>query len=161
MKAGMMGSKWRATIARPGGVSGLAILLGACAAMHFQAPNVTPTNVELVEAQMFEQRFKVRLHVENPNDRDLPIKSANAKLRIEDVEVGQGETAQPFTVPARGATDFDMIVTTNFATSLPGLFTRVIRGGDLPHYQLSGWVHTDIGMLPPIPFSKSGQIAPP
>jgi LEA14-like dessication related protein len=129
--------------------------------MHFQAPSVTPTNVEVIEAQMFEQRFKVTLHVENPNDRDLPIKSANAKLQIEDVEVGHGETAQPFTVPARGATDFDMIVTTNVATTLPGLLTRIVRGGDLPHYQLSGWVHTDIGLLPPIPFSKSGQIAPP
>jgi LEA14-like dessication related protein len=156
----MIGSKLRARLTRQGAVSGLVILLGACAAMHLQAPSVTPTNVELVDAQMFEQHFKVRLHVENPNDRDLPIKSANAKLKIEDVEVGQGETAQPFNVPARGATDFDMIVTTNFATSLPGLFTRIIRGGDLPHYQLSGWVHTDIGMLPPIPFSKSGQIAP-
>jgi LEA14-like dessication related protein len=129
--------------------------------MHLQAPDITPTAVELVDAQLAQQRFKVTLHVQNPNDRALPIKSVKVALEIEGVEVGRGESTEPFNVPAHGETDFDMIVTTNVASSLPDLLVRVVRGGKLPSYRLSGTVNPDIAYLPPIPFGKSGQIELP
>ena len=129
--------------------------------MHLQAPDITPTTVELVDAQITEQHFKVAFHVQNPNDRALPIKSVDCALQIEGVEVGHGESTAPFSVPAHGESDFDMLVTTNLATSVPNLAMRLFRGGDLPSYRLSGSVNPDITLLPPIPFSKSGQIALP
>ena len=140
---------------------GVAVLLGACAVMHLQAPDITPTAVELVDVALDQQRFKVTLHVQNPNDRALPIKSVKVALEIEGVEVGRGESTEPFNVPAHGETDFDMIVTTNVASSLPDLLVRVVRGGKLPSYHISGTVNPDIAYLPPIPFSKSGQITLP
>jgi len=138
-----------------------AALVGACAAVHFQTPDITPTAVELMDAQLNEQQFKVTLHVQNPNDRALPIKSVNCSLQIQGVEVGRGESTAPFSVPAHGESDFDMIVTANLAASMPNLILRLARGGELPSYRLSGNVNPDITLLPPIPFSKSGQIAPP
>jgi LEA14-like dessication related protein len=142
-------------------LSAAAALLGACAVMHLQAPDITPTAVELVDVQLNQQRFKVALHVQNPNDRALPIKSVNCTLEIQDVEVGRAESSAPFSVPAHGESDFDMIVTTNLATSMPNLIMRVARGGELPSYRLSGSVNPDITLLPPIPFSKSGQLTLP
>jgi LEA14-like dessication related protein len=142
-------------------LSAVAVLLTACAAVHFQAPDITPTAVELMDVQLNQQRFKVTLHVQNPNDRALPIKSVNCALQIEGVEVGRGESTEPFSVPAHGETDFDMVVITNFATSVPDLILRLARGGQLPSYRLSGSVNPDITLLPPIPFSKSGEITPP
>jgi LEA14-like dessication related protein len=138
-----------------------AALLSACAVTHLQAPDITPTAVELVDVQLNQQRFKVALHVQNPNDRALPIKSVNCTLEIQDVEVGRGESSAPFSVPAHGESDFDMIVTTNLATSMPNLIMRVVRGGELPSYRLSGSVNPDITLMPPIPFSKSGQLTLP
>ena len=137
------------------------MLLGACAVTRLQAPDITPTSVELVDAQVMEQRFKVGLHVQNPNDRALPIKSVNCALQIEGVEVGRGESSAPFNVPAHGESDFDLIVTTDLASSIPNLAMRLFRGGDMPSYRLSGSVNPDIAWLPPIPFSKSGQLAIP
>ncbi len=142
-------------------LSAAAAFLGACAAMHFQAPDITPTAVELMDAQLNEQRFKVTLHVLNPNDRALPIESVNCALEIQGVQVGRGESTAPFSLPAHGESDFDMMVTTNLATSLPDLILRLVRGGELPGYRLSGSVNPDITLLPPIPFSKSGQITLP
>jgi len=142
-------------------LAAVAILLGACAAMHFQAPDITPTAVELMDVRLDQQRFKVSLHVQNPNDRALPIKSANCTLQIEGVEVGRGETSEPFNVPAHGETDFDMVVTTNFASSVPNLLLTIARSGQLPSYRLYGSVNPDITLLPPIPFSKSGQFTLP
>lgn len=138
--------------------SAAAALLSACAVMHLQAPDVTPTAVELTDVQLDQQRFKVALHVKNPNDRALPIKWAHCKLEIQGVEVGRGETSAPFSVPALGESDFDMIVTTNLASSMPNLIMSLARAGELPSYRLSGTVNPDIAYLPPIPFSKSGQI---
>jgi LEA14-like dessication related protein len=101
--------------------------------------------------------------VQNPNDRALPIKSVKCALEIQGVEVGQGEITEPFNVPAHGESDVDMTVTTNAAASLPNLVLRLVQGGatQLPTYRLSGSVNPDITLLPPIPFSKSGQIALP
>jgi LEA14-like dessication related protein len=138
-----------------------AALLSACAAVHFQAPDITPTAVELIDAQLDEQRFKVTLHVQNPNDRALPIKTVNCALEIQGVEVGRGASSEPFSVPAHGESDFDMIVIANLATSMPNLILRLARGGELPSYRLSGSVNPDVTLLPPIPFSKSGQITLP
>jgi LEA14-like dessication related protein len=138
-----------------------ATLLGTCSLTRLQAPEITPTSVEVVDVQITQQRFKVGLHVQNPNDRSLPIKSANCTLQLQGVEVGRGETTEPFEVPAHGESDIAMIVTTNAATSLPNLLTRLLSSGELPTYRLSGSVNPDIAWLPPIPFSKSGQITIP
>ena len=134
------------------------MLLSACSLTRLKAPDITPTSVDVVDVQLTQQRFKVGLHVQNPNDRSLPIKSAHCTLQIQGVEVGQGETTEPFDVPAHGESDINMIVTTNIATSVPNLVTRLFSAGDLPTYRLSGSVNPDIAWLPPIPFSKSGQI---
>jgi LEA14-like dessication related protein len=142
-------------------LAGVALLLSACAVFHFQAPDVTPTAVELMDVALDQQRFRVALHVQNPNDRALPIKWVHCSLQVEGVEVGQGETTEPFNVPARGETDVNMVVTTNFAKSVPDLLLRIARRGQLPSYRLSGTVNPDITLLPPIPFSKSGQIELP
>ena len=138
-----------------------AMLLSACSLMQLKAPDITPTSVEVVDVQLTQQRFKVELHVQNPNDRSLPIKSAHCKLQIQGVEVGQGETTEPFDVPAHGESDIDMIVTTNLATSVPNLVMRLFSSGELPTYRISGSVNPDITLLPPIPFWKSGQLTLP
>jgi len=144
-------------------LAGVALLLSACAAFHFQAPDVMPTAVELMDVALDQQRFKVALHVQNPNDRALPIKWVHVSLQIEGVEVGQGETTEPFNVPARGESDVNMVVKTNLAKSVPDLLLRIASRGQLPDvsYRVSGTVNPDITLLPPIPFAKSGQFTLP
>ena len=142
-------------------LSAAAALLGGCALTNLKAPDVTPTAVEPIDVQLDQQRIKVSLHVQNPNDRALPIKSVHCKLEIQGVEVGQGESSAPFNVPAHGESDVDMIVTTNLATSMPNLILRLARDGEMPSYRISGSVNPDITLLPPIPFWKSGKLTLP
>ena len=75
--------------------------------------------------------------------------------------MGHGESTAPFNVPAHGESDFDMVVTTNLGMSIPNLAMKLFRGGELPSYRVSGTVNPDITLLPPIPFSKSGQLTLP
>ena len=39
-----------------------------------QAPHLTVVGVELQKGPLWQQKLKVRMHVDNPNDRTLPIK---------------------------------------------------------------------------------------
>lgn len=149
------------TCARLAAACAAGIVLGSCAVMHLQAPAVSLTSVELTDVQLDRQQFTVQLHVQNPNDRSLPIKSVSCTLQVEGVEVGQGNSTAPFTVPANGESDVEMLVTTNLAQSVPNLLLRVVQRKQLPEYHLSGWVNPDITLLPPIPFSKSDQITIP
>jgi len=157
----MISEPRRSTPGRLSAALGVAAFLSACALSHLQAPVITLVSVELADLQIQEQHFTVRLHAQNPNDRPLPIKSVSATLQIAGVEVGQGKSAAPFSVPAHGDAEFDLLVTTNIATSLPNLLRRVLQRGQLPEYQVSGWVNPDMALLPPIPFAKSGQIVIP
>lgn len=138
-----------------------ALLIGSCAVMQLQAPAVSLTSVELTNVQIDQQQFLVNLHVQNPNDRPLPIKSVSCTLQVEGVDVGSGKSTGPFTVPANGESDVEMLVTTNFAASVPNLLLRVVQRKQLPEYHLSGWVNPDVALLPPIPFSKSDRITIP
>ena len=138
-----------------------AIFLGSCAVMHLQAPAISLTSVELTDVQIDQQQFRVQLHVQNPNDRPLAIKSVSCTLRVEGVQVGQGKSVGAFTVPANGESDVEMLVKTNLATSVPNLLLRVLQRKELPEYELSGWVNPDSALLPPIPFSKSDRITIP
>jgi LEA14-like dessication related protein len=137
------------------------ILICGCAVMHLQPPAISLTSVELADVQVDQQQFQVQLHVQNPNDRPLPIKSVSCTLEVEGVEVGQGKSTAPFTVPANGESDVEMLVTTNFASSVPNLLLRVVQRKQLPEYHLSGWVNPDKALMPPIPFSKSDRITIP
>jgi len=152
--------KLKPAAVRAGALLALGALLGGC--VHLQAPAINLVSVELVDVQLDQQHFKVRLHVENPNDRPLPIKSVTCTLQIQGVDVGEGRSTAPFTVPAKGETEFDALVTTNVAKSvpsvLPNLLARVLQNGQNPEYHVSGWVNPDKALLPPIPFSHSGQL---
>jgi len=141
-----------------GAAVAVTVLLESCALTQLKAPTITPESVEVTDLQIGAQRFKVRLDVQNPNDRPLPIRSVSCTLAIAGVDVGKGESAQPFSVPANGDTEFDLLVETDLASSVPDLLRRIFAAGEAPRYSFSGWVNPDIAFLPPIPFSKSGQL---
>src|SRR2546430_8933064 len=52
-----------------------ALLLGACAlTSKFIAPRLSVVDVQIEHGDLWEQRLKVRMSVQNPNDRRLPVK---------------------------------------------------------------------------------------
>ena len=55
------------------------------------------------------------MHVQNPNDRALPIKGIATRSRCEGQQFASGESAASFVVPALGEAEFDMNATTNLA----------------------------------------------
>ena len=47
-----------------------------------EAPSLSVVGVELQKGALWQQKLKVRMHVDNPNDRTLPIKGITYTLDV-------------------------------------------------------------------------------
>lgn len=137
----------------------LLFALGACSTLapKLEAPRLTVMNVSMTSGDMFNQNFLVHLNVQNPNDRELPIKGIDYKLFLQGDSFAEGVSTAPFVVPALGEKEFDLTVRTNFVSSLGRLLTR-LNGKKSVEYVIEGQVLLSAGMLRKIPFRESGSV---
>jgi len=137
----------------------LSLLLSACVSTKLQAPKLSIVNVGMVSADVFNQQFRIRLHVQNPNDRELPIKAIEYELFLQGDSFAEGISDQPFIVPARGEAEFDTVVRTNFMSSVARLLSKMNSNDDgQVQYNFVGHVQLTKGMLRKIPFSEQGMV---
>jgi LEA14-like dessication related protein len=114
--------------------------------------------VQLQGGDLFTQHMKVRIHVVNPNDRDLPVSSIEFTLEVEGQQLANGESAASFVVPARGEAEFDTNVTANVAGALVSLMARNGGAPQSVAYRMSGKVSLSGGLLRSIPFDERGTV---
>jgi LEA14-like dessication related protein len=139
-------------------LSAFVLCLTACSTPKLAVPKLALVSVSMTSADIFNQQFMVRVNVQNPNDRELPITGIDYKLFLEGDSFSEGLSSKPFTVPANGETDFDMIVRTNFVSSAGRLVSR-LNGRDQVQYVVEGKVLTDLSGLKKIPFQETGTIS--
>lgn len=139
----------------------LALFASGCAGLgpKLETPRLSVVKVGMVSADIFSQQFRVRMRVQNPNDRELPIKGLDYQLFLEGDSFAEGVTEAPFTVPALGETEFDMTVRTNFVSSIGRLLSR-LENKDSPQveYVISGKVFVDLPFVRSIPFRDGGMV---
>jgi hypothetical protein len=72
---------------------------------------------------------------------------------------GEGKTEERFVLPAKGEAEFDMLLTTNFVSSLGRLISRM-GGGKLEkvEYEIAGTVALDKGFVRKLPFDHKGTV---
>jgi LEA14-like dessication related protein len=136
-----------------------AALLAACAlAPHLQTPQLALVRVQLQGSDLWTQHLLLRIRVDNPNDRELSVRSIEFTLEVEGQQLASGESAASFVVPARGSTEFDTNVSANLAGTL---MTLLARGGGVPQsvtYRLAGKVSLAGGLLRTLPFEQEGTV---
>jgi len=121
-----------------------------------QAPTLTVVGVDVLKSDLWEQHLRVRMHVQNPNDRTLPVKGISYTMDVSGQEFASGESGASFVVPARGEAEFDMSVRANMAGALFKLLSRGTDSGDQIDYQMRGKVSLSEGLLRSIPFEQHG-----
>jgi LEA14-like dessication related protein len=137
----------------------LALWLTGCVSTRFEAPKLSVVNVSMVSADVFSQQFRIRLHVQNPNDRELPVKGIEYKLFLQGDSFADGTSNQPFVVPARGEAEFDTVIRTNFMSSVGRLLNKLNAKDDgKVQYAFSGTVLLSNGMLRKLPFAEQGMV---
>jgi len=124
-----------------------------------KTPELSVVSVGMVSGDIFSQQFRVRLRVQNPNDRELPVKAIDYHLFLQGDSFAEGVSDAPFVVPAVGETEFDMLVRTNFVSSIGRLLSRLETTGSRQiQYEMSGKVFIDLPFVGGIPFSDTGIV---
>ena len=136
-------------------------LLAACTSLgpKLESPKLSLVGIQVMSTDMFAQRFKVRVLVENPNDIELPVRGLEYDIILMGDSFAEGTSTSAFVLPAQGEAEFDMMVTTNFMSAFGRLLSRV-GGGKLENieYEIVGKVYVDKGVLRKIPFSHHGTV---
>ena len=139
--------------------AGVALLSCGCAlAPKFTTPVLTVVGVSLEGGDLLTQRLKVRVHVQNPNDRTLPIKGIEYVLDVDGQPFATGESASSFIVPALGEAEFDMNMTANMAGALLKLLGAGNQMSDSIDYRITGKLSLSSGLFRSIPFEDRGTV---
>jgi LEA14-like dessication related protein len=140
-------------------VSLLMVLIAGCSLFlpKWQAPKLSIVDVELTKSDLWEQRMKVRMRVENPNDRPIPVKGLTVMLEVQGQELAHGVSGAAFEVPALGEAEFDMNMTANMAGTLMKLLGSGRALGDAVDYRVTGRVSLSHGLMRSIPFEDHGS----
>ncbi|HXY97236.1 MAG TPA: LEA type 2 family protein [Steroidobacteraceae bacterium] len=129
---------------------------GCALAPRLTTPTLTIVGVQLESSDLLTQHLKVRVHVQNPNPRTLPVKGIEYTLEVDGQPFATGDSAASFVVPALGEAEFDMNMTTNVAGTLVRLLARAPDAPANVPYRLSGKISLSQGWLQSIPFEQHG-----
>jgi LEA14-like dessication related protein len=137
--------------------------LSACSLMapKFNRPNVTVIGIEARGGSLLQQNFAVKLNIQNPNDRELPVRGLHVELNVGGEQIATGVSDRAVTVPAFGESEFDMTVSANLALALLKLADKANQRADSIDYELTGEASIDLPFLRNVPFHQTGSFKLP
>jgi len=141
----------------------LTVCLAACSLMapKFNRPNVTVIGIELRGGNLLQQNFAVKLNIQNPNDRPLPVHGLHAELNVGGEQIASGISDRAVVIPAFGESEFDLTISANLALALLKLADRANQHADSIDYDLSGAASLDLPFLRNLPFHQTGTLKLP
>jgi LEA14-like dessication related protein len=140
---------------------GWSLCLAACSLLtpRFERPTLSVAGIELVSGNLFQQSFRVKFNIQNPNDRALPVSGLHASLSVGGEHVAQGQNDHAFVVPAKGDMEFDMLITANLGMALLKLANKMDQHADSIDYDVSGAASIDLPFLRDLPFHQTGSFS--
>jgi LEA14-like dessication related protein len=142
-----------------GSAIAVAIGLGACSLMapKFTRPNVTVISVQMRNGNLLTQNFAVKLNIQNPNDRALPVRGLHAELSIGGDQIATGVSDRAVVIAPYGESEFDVTVTANMALALLKLNDKINQHAESIAYEVTGAASIDLPFLTNLPFHQSGS----
>lgn len=140
----------------------LATMLTACATMGglSETPRVSLVSIEPVDVQLLEQRYRVILRIQNPNDRDITIRGLDYEIVVNDRIFAQGVSGKPVTIPAWGESTAEVEVLSTLERVIEQIEELARRGEPSIEYAISGSVSVD-GIPLPVPFEYQDTLGLP
>jgi LEA14-like dessication related protein len=124
----------------------------------FEAPRVTIADLSPKEMAIFEQRFNVKIRVQNPNNVDLSVNGLRFDIELNEREFGSGMSGEHLVVPRFGSQVVDVEVFTTLASFLRQIPDLNKGGGQKVTYRLKGTAFVDSPGTFKAPFDEKGEI---
>jgi len=139
----------------------LALTLSACSllAPKFNRPEVSVVSVEMRSGNLLQQNFAVKLNIQNPNDRALPVSGVHVELNVGGDQIASGVSDHAFVVPAFGESEFDMTIKANMALAFMKLADKMDKHSDSIDYDLTGAASIDLPFLRNVAFHQAGAFS--
>jgi LEA14-like dessication related protein len=139
----------------------LTLAPAACSVLapKFNRPNVSVVGIELRSGNLLQQNFAVKLNIQNPNDRTLPITGVHVELNVGGEQIASGVSDHALVVPAHGESDFDMTIKANVALALLKLADKMDQHSNSIDYDLTGAASIDLPFLRDLPFHQTGSFS--
>lgn len=136
-----------------------ASLLWGCAALSTHPPEVTLAGIDIVEAGLLEQRFAMKLRLQNPNDAGITITGLSFQVEVNGQTFAKGVSGQTVTVPRFGEAVLAVDAVSNLASVLRQI-TELSKGGrEGIDYRIHGRLAT--GDFGSVPFESKGELRLP
>ena len=140
-----------------------ALTLSGCASWFDSAdkdPDVHLDRVELVQARLLEQRFKLHFRVDNPNDSTLTVRGLSYTVYLGSIKLTEGEHEKWFSVEPRSHADFVIPVRTNLWPQIRPL-VKMLETPDRPiPYRFEGTLETGLFYGNDVHLTRKGEIIP-
>ncbi|MFZ2290111.1 MAG: LEA type 2 family protein [Halopseudomonas yangmingensis] len=139
----------------------LCLWLTGCASIggHWDKPDVRLADVQMLKGNLWEQQFRVRLRVDNPNPRALPIRGMQYQIHLNDARLATGVSDRHFNVPAYGSEYFDIEVRSNLWRHIGDLI-RLVDQQQPIEYRVDGHIRTGLWMAPRLNLEQRGTLNP-
>jgi LEA14-like dessication related protein len=115
-------------------------LAGACAQapVSMRPPQVTLAGISLVELDLLEQRYELRLRVENPNRFDFVVEGMQYQVEINDKVFARGHSNHTVNVPHNDMRTVSVEAVSTLADVLRQLQVAERDGPEVLRYRVSG-----------------------
>jgi len=137
-----------------------ALLMVSCSTMprEFETLRVHIADLTAKDMAIFEQRFDVKLRIQNPNEVDFNINGLRFEIELNGREFANGMSGQRITVPRFGSEVVDTEVFTTLASFLRQVQDLSGANGQKVRYRLKGTAFVDLPGSFKAPFDEKGEI---
>ncbi len=106
------------------------VVFTGCAGIgrYSETPYITLSNINLLNMGVFEQRYRIMMRVQNPNDVAIPIKGMSYQIVINEKDFARGVSNKSFIVPAFGEEVIELEATSDL-NSIRSQFQNLMAGG--------------------------------
>jgi LEA14-like dessication related protein len=132
---------------------------GGCAGLWrtTEPPRVSLVDVRPLAMTLFEQRYGLKLRVQNPNPTPLSVDGMSFDVELNERAFATGVSPRGFSVPAYGETVVDVEVVSNLARLYEQLRALESGHGEALRYRLSGDLHLT-GPAESLRFEQDGAL---
>jgi LEA14-like dessication related protein len=136
------------------------IMLSGCTLLNigYETPSVSVTSFQIIPTPDLAPRFKIGLHIINPNNSPLKLEGIYYSLEIEGHDVIEGVNNQLPTIAAYAAGDIVLDATANIINSLRLIADLAQQTSGVCSYKLKAKLSPGM-MRPSIRVVKQGEVS--